>query len=383
MEKFNQIFSKKNNYIYASSPGRVNLIGEHTDYHKGFVLPFAVSLYVDVLATINNEPIFNIYSANYNETFTFRLSEPMKISTNWSSRAEGIIRDILKNKTNTKGANIVIDGDLPVGKGLSSSAASMAAIGAAIAKINGIYLKQLEFAQILQNAEHIYGGVKCGLMDQLSILFGKENNALLIDCLDNNINFVKIPDNIEFVLIDSGVKHELADSEYNKRQKECNKIIDIVKKVEPNIESFRDISLINIGKVLTQLDSKLFRRIQHVLTENERVLKLKSAFEHNKKKDFSKLLLESHLSLKYNYEVSCYELDTLVENAYKSKHLIGARMTGGGFGGCTINIVKKNKSSELINELQNHIFNFEINKPLWTKVVRPVQGLTVRSLTNE
>jgi galactokinase len=375
VKKFNKTYKNDSKYFYSLAPGRVNLIGEHTDYHNGFVLPAAISLYTAAVASPNKEPIFNIYSEDFGELFTFSLAKKMEKTNKWTCRLEGIIRDTLRDKLNPVGANIFIGGDLPIGKGLSSSASSMAAVGAVIAYMNQIQLDKIDFAHKLQKAEHIYGGVICGLMDQLAVLFGKEEHALLIDCSNNNIDFIKIPEHFAIVVFDSGVKHELASSEYNKRREECSIALEILKNTVPEALTLRDIKFTDLGKSFTQLDEKLYKRLYHVLKENERVLETVKAFKDNNKERISELFLESHLSLKYNYEVSCKELDILVENASKINGFIGARMTGGGFGGCTVNIVEKNAAFEFLEQLKQYYHKTTNAKYLWGIIANITGGL--------
>ncbi len=375
VEDFKSTFGPKDHYYWALAPGRVNLIGEHTDYHNGYVLPFAISLYTTAVLSPNDTKIVNIYSKEYNETHSFSLQENFIKKDKWTDRLEGLIRDLLKSNKTFMGFDVYIGGDLPIGKGLSSSASSMAAVGDVTAKFYNINYEKLTFAYALQKAEHIYGGVNCGLMDQLAILLSQRDKVLFIDCLNLKTENVIVPDNWAIILIDSGVKHELASSEYNKRQSECKRFIDIIKKTKPSINTLRDVSYIDIAQILTEIDDKTYKRVVHVLSENERVLNMIKALETNNIKESFTNLVNSHLSLKFNYEVSAPELDYLVEQACLIKGLIGCRMTGGGFGGCTINLVEKDSVKDFINQMSNKYRSY-FNKEAWIKEVYPVEGLT-------
>ena len=371
---YNKTFDKSYLYYWAQAPGRVNLIGEHTDYHKGYVLPFAISLYCIAVLAPNSSGTVNIYSEDFNETHSFSLKHKFVKNNNWTDRLEGLIRDIAKTAKMLEGFNMYIGGNLPIGKGLSSSAASMAAAGSTVARFYNVNYENITFAYNLQKAEHIYGGVKCGIMDQLAIIMSLKDKAIFIDCASLNIEYVPIPDNWKIVLIDSDVKHELATSEYNKRQLECSEVLNLINKQNHHYTSLRDINLINLAQVLTELDEKSFRRVFHVLTENERVLQLIAALKNHNDKDISKHMLNSHLSLKYNYEVSAQELDFLIEQACLQEGVIGCRMTGAGFGGCTINLVEENYTDIFIKKMIN-IYDSHYNKKLWIKKVSPVDGL--------
>ena len=375
IKKYEKIFNKSSLYYWALAPGRVNLIGEHTDYHKGYVLPFAISLYCLAIIAPNESDIINIYSEDFSESYSFSLNNNFIKNNKWTDRLEGLIRDIAKNTTTRKGFNMYIGGNLPIGKGLSSSASSMAAAGSAFAKFYNINYEQLAFAYNLQKAEHVYGGVKCGIMDQLAVIMSKKDKAIFIDCSNLNIEFVPIPDKWSIVLIDSGVKHDLATSEYNKRQNECNEVLNLINKNNYNFTSLREITLIHLAQTLTQLDEKHFRRAFHVLSENERVLQSISSLKNNNEKDISKHMLNSHLSLKYNYEVSAPELDYLVKQASLIEGVIGCRMTGAGFGGCTVNILDEHRVDFFIKNMSK-IYEITYNKKLWIKKVLPVDGLT-------
>jgi galactokinase len=382
LKDFKRVFGKRNIYYWGLAPGRVNLIGEHTDYHNGYVLPFAISLYTTAILSSNDTKIVNIYSKEYNESHSFSLKENFSKTGKWTDRIEGLLRDILKSSRELKGFDIYIGGDLPIGKGLSSSASSMAAVGSVAAQFYNINFDEIDFAYALQKAEHVYGGVKCGLMDQLAILLSQEDRALFIDCSNLKTKSVIIPYNCSIILIDSNVKHELANSEYNKRQSECKKFIEFAKEINPAATSLRDVCCLDIAKVLTKIDEKLYKRVIHVLGENERVLSMVKALENGDLNRIASNLITSHLSLKFNYEVSVPELDYLVEQATLIKGVIGSRMTGGGFGGCTINIVERDSSKNFIEEM-NDKYQTYFNKKAWIKEVCPVEGLTNGVYENE
>lgn len=350
---FERQFGSKGSVSFVAAPGRVNLIGEHTDYHDGFVLPAAIDRHVRVLGRARADATVRIYSETFQNTYELSLAGPMAPdSKGWARRAEGIIRTVLEGVEQPRGLDIWIDADLPVGGGLSSSAASMAAFGMLAARINGIELDRLAFARVLQQAEHRFAGVRCGIMDQLAVLLGKRDHALLLDCRSLETRHVALLAAWSLVVMDTGVRHDLATSEYNKRQIECADALRVIAKARPEAQALRDVGAADLDAVASRIHPVGLRRCRHVIAENERVHRAVAALESADARAIGELFAASHRSLRDDYEVSCPELDALVEAAWSAPGCIGARMTGGGFGGSTVNLVLAEKTEAFVEAVR-------------------------------
>jgi galactokinase len=344
--KFIEMFGAEPRLFRA--PGRVNLIGEHTDYNDGFVLPMAIDREAIVAASVRNDALVKIYAADVDQTGEFDFGGAAKKRRgSWMDYVEGVAR-MLKEKFPLKqGANLIFTSSVPVGAGLSSSAAIEIAVGYALLRLNDINVNKIQLAKAAQAAEHEFVGAKIGIMDQLTSVLGKAGQALLIDCrlLDvkpSAINF----SGASFVVVDSGVKHDLATSEYNTRRAECEEGVRVLRQKMPDIRTLRDVSLTDFERFEKLLPNVLKRRCFHVLTENRRTIQAADALKFGKSDVFGRLMYESHVSLRDDYEVSSPELDSLVETASRVKGVFGARMTGGGFGGCTVNLVQRSAVTE-------------------------------------
>jgi galactokinase len=269
----------------------------------------------------------------------------------WKRFAEGVIRTTLKSADEEAGMDILVENDLPVGGGLSSSAAFAAGLGVITAELNSIELHPFEFARTLQNAEHEYAGVECGIMDQLSILLSRKDSALLIDCRSLQIDHIPIPADWSLVIMDTGIRHELAFSEYSERRLQCTKIAELFRREGIEVTSLRDVSSsdLDLLEKITGSTDVLLHRCRHVVSENMRVTEAAQALRASDENCIGRLFKESHMSLQNDFEVSCNELDSMVEAAWHAPGCIAARMTGGGFGGCTVNLVRKNMTGEFIN----------------------------------
>ncbi|HEY3449436.1 MAG TPA: galactokinase [Myxococcales bacterium] len=328
------------------APGRVNLIGEHTDYHDGLVLPAAIERAVRVLARPRPDAIVELYSASFGTLHRFDLSQPMPADLpGWARRAEGIVREVLASADQAVGFQAFVDADLPLGGGLSSSAASMAALGTVAARANGRSLEPLAFARTLQQAEHTFAGVRCGIMDQLAVLLGKRDHALLLDCRSLETRHVALPPDWALVVLDTGVKHDLATSEYNRRQEECASGLSALRRHRPSIRALRDATEADLDAVAGELGPVAQRRCRHVVAEDARVLQAVEALARADAPALRSLFEASHQSLRDGYEVSCPELDAMVEAARGAPGCLAARMTGGGFGGSTVNLVERPRAA--------------------------------------
>ena len=339
---------------FFRAPGRVNLIGEHTDYNEGFVLPMALNFAATVAAKRREDENIEVYSRNFDELKILNLmnGNGNRKKGEWVNYVEGIVRVLRERGFEIGGANLLIDSDVPVGAGLSSSAALEIAVGFALIRINEGELDRLELALAGQAAEHEYVGTKSGIMDQFVSAFGKAGHALLIDCRSLESTPIRLDlSDTEFVVCNSGVNHALASSEYNTRRAECEKGAAILKEYLPEIAALRDVKLEDFERYKSNLPENICRRCRHIITENRRTLEAAEAFEKGDLTTAGRLMSESHTSLRDDFEVSCDELDLLVSLAENFDGVYGARMTGGGFGGCTINLVRREKSAGFIEYL--------------------------------
>jgi galactokinase len=341
-------FSSKNPRIF-SAPGRINLIGEHTDYNEGFVLPAAANLRTYVAGAIRSDQQVRVLSLNLNETasFSLELAAP-RLTPGWVSYVEGIARTLVQLDLPISGADMVLLSEVPIGGGLSSSAALEVSVGFALIKLSGLELGLHELATAAQRAEHDFVGTRSGLMDQLAVTQGKRDHAMLIDC--RSLQIKQIPMSMErtsLVVCDTQVKHKLASSDYNKRRAECEDAVKLLRQKNAQIRSLRDLSPKDQA-LLDSLPEPQRRRARHVVSENARTLAASTALERNDIDTMGRLMIESHQSLRDDFEVSCRELDIMFELARKQDGVLGSRMMGGGFGGCTINLVENHSLDNFI-----------------------------------
>ncbi len=331
-----------------AAPGRVNLIGEHTDYNQGFVLPMAVDRHTVVAAATSELKVIRVHSINLGQHAEIDLNKPYAPGQrHWVEYVEGVARVLREQGIPITSADLVIASDVPIGSGLSSSAALEMSVGYALLQLTGQQVDLVTLALAAQKAEHLYAGAKVGLMDQLASAFGERQHALLIDCrsLERTLIKLKIGDHA-VVVCDTNVRHELAASEYNQRREECERGVEILKQYLPNIRALRDVSVADFEAYQSVLPEPIRSRCRHVVFENDRTLRAAEALRNGDLAEFGKLMKQSHESLRYDYEVSSRELDLMVEIALAQKGVIGARMTGGGFGGSTVNIVQRNVLDE-------------------------------------
>ena len=323
------------------APGRVNLIGEHTDYNDGFVLPAAIEFYCWVAVGRRSDRKLVIHSENFKETIEQdldALSPPAE--KHWANYPLGVAWALRQAGKPVIGANFYIAGEVPLGSGLSSSAAIEVAVGFALLHNSGLEVERTELAQLCRKAENEFVGAHVGIMDLFVSCFGRASHALLLDCRSLEYKYVKLPPDLQLVICNTMVKHELASGEYNARRAECEEGVRLLREVFPEILALRDVSVYRLENQRPRLSQKVFARCRHVVTENARVKNAVEAFQRGDRAALGTLMKESHRSLRDDYEVSCKELDLMVEIASEQPGLIGARMTGGGFGGCTINLVE-------------------------------------------
>ena len=325
--------------IYRA-PGRVNLIGEHTDYNEGFVMPVAINFSTFVAITKRDDSIVKIHSAIFAEDAKIDLANTAAHGrAHWSDYPLGVAIKLKEAGHNICGANLFVHGEVPLGSGLSSSAAIEVSTGLALLDISGVKIDRLGLAKICQKAENEFVGARTGLMDQFIACFGKADHAVMLDSRSLESRALPVPDDVKLVVCNTMVKHELASSEYNARRAQCEEGVRILSPHLPNVKSLRDVTPDDIERFRAELGEVISKRCRHVTTENDRVTKAADALRDRDLKTFGKLMYESHDSLRDDYEVSCRELDVMVDLARPIKGVFGARMTGGGFGGCTINLV--------------------------------------------
>lgn len=327
--------------LIVSSPGRINLIGEHTDYNEGFVLPAAIDKRIIYAIALNGTDTCTAHALFNNETASFAL-DSIEPGGGWINYLKGVVYHLQKQGYNVKGFDCVITGDIPIGAGMSSSAAVEGGLCVALDHLLGFHLSRMEMARIGQLAEHTFPGVKCGIMDQFANLHGRKESVMLLDCrsLDYQYFPFRFADEVKVVLVNSMVHHSLASSEYNVRRAQCEEGVQLLSKVYPGIKSLRDLSSEQVQQQQHLLPAKVYDRCLYVTQENERVEKACAHLQRNELKEAGALMFASHEGLSKLYEVSCPELDFLAGLASQRPEVAGARMMGGGFGGCTINLVE-------------------------------------------
>ena len=328
------------------APGRVNLIGEHTDYNDGFVLPAALDFAAYVAAAARDDRQIRVVSAAYDGEFTFDLDDPgQPAEKSWAKFVQGVAIILEREGHRLCGADLMIDSNVPVGAGLSSSAALEISIGIALASLAGRVIDAWGLARIGQQAEHEFAGVRSGIMDQFASVFGQAGHALFLDCA--SLEWRPIPVGpAEFFICNTKAKHDLADGEYNRRRQECEQAAAYFGR-----RALSDVTIEEFENQASQMPENLKRRTRHVITENARVIESLAALKDGDMTRFGRLINESHESLRTDFEVSCAELDTMVELARSDETVMGARMTGGGFGGCTINLMRPGDHSDFISTI--------------------------------
>jgi len=330
--------------IYRA-PGRVNLIGEHTDYNDGFVMPAAIGFSTWVALAPRDDRKLSIYSENFSERVEFDLSgingsgARASAAAHWSDYVCGVAVALERAGYALSGGDMLIRGEVPIGSGLSSSAAVEVAVGYALSEASGHTVDRMELAKLCQQAENEYVGMRCGIMDQFISCCGQAGRALLLDCRSLDYRPLPLPGDARLVVCNTMVKHELASGEYNRRRAECEAGVGRLAVRLPGLRALRDVALADFELYGSELPEVVYRRCRHVIGENARVMDASAALERNDLAAFGRLMGESHRSLSDDYQVSCDELNLLVELAGRVEGVYGARMMGGGFGGCVINLV--------------------------------------------
>jgi len=379
LKKFKEVYPGEP--LLVRSPARINLIGEHTDYNDGFVMPAAIDKEIVFAMAPSNDGISRIFSMNFQEQLSIDLHDTNKVKhPKWLNYLMGIIHQLKERGLKLKPFNCVVGGNIPAGSGLSSSAAFECGFVFALDRLNNLNLEKLDMIKLAQWSEHHYAGVKCGIMDQFASMMGKSEHVFVLDCRSLVYHYFPITlKDYTIVLLDSSVKHSLADSEYNTRRKECEQGVAILQKYYPTIESLRDVTPAMLKEKQAYLPAVVYKRCSYIVSEIARVQEASQDLEKGDIVQFGKKMYETHDGLSKLYEVSCKELDFLAAQAVNFDGVVGARMMGGGFGGCTINIVRNDKVEPFIKQTRQNYYNsFNIELPSYiveikdgTSIIQP------------
>jgi galactokinase len=339
-EAFRQQFQTEGQPDCFRAPGRVNLIGEHTDYNQGLVLPIALEMACYVAAAPASHGNLRVYSSNLRQTREWPAAKLGSVlpKRDWSDYVAGTAQQLVLAGYPIAPCDLYIRSEVPEGAGLSSSASLE--VATALALLGERSIDKLELAKLCQRAESQFVGMPCGIMDQYASVFGQEGAAIQIDCRNLEYRAVKLPSDIRIIAVNSRVKHELGSSAYRERVAECNEAVAAIRKVSSSVESLRDVSLECFNQVQDSIPPTPRKRARHIITENLRVAEFSAAAAASDLSEMGRLFLASHRSMQHDYEISCEEIDFLVETAVSVEGVEGARMTGGGFGGCTVNLVR-------------------------------------------
>jgi galactokinase len=334
-----------------SAPGRVNLIGEHTDYNDGFVLPSAIGFYAHVAVAPRPDRKLVFRSTGFAQAFEADLSETPKKLGEWCDYVLGVAVQLGKAGVRVSGANILVHGEVPIGAGLSSSAALEVASAMALLHLAKAEMPMKQVAKLCQRAENEFVGAHVGIMDQFVSCHGRKDNAVMLDCRSLDYELVPIPESVKFVICNTMVKHELSGGEYNVRREQCEAGVQILAKAYPEVRALRDVSVGQLEAQRREMPELIYKRCLHVVQENDRVVETVQRLRGGDMELVGQLMGESHASLRDLYEVSCAELDAMVKSAQGLPGFIGGRMTGGGFGGCTVNLVEEADAAEFAEKI--------------------------------
>jgi len=365
--------------VVVRSPGRVNLIGDHTDYNEGFVMPAAIRQGLWIAARSSRDATVAAYSETLQQGGRWLLEEGPDSRRGWGNYVLGVASVLKRAGFRIAGAEILIDGDLPIGSGLSSSAAIEVGVAMALLGLAGLdeTVDQPELARLCQKAEHEYAGVPCGIMDQFCCLMGRKNHAVLLDCRTMEHRMVPFPDDWTIAILDTQISRQLVAGEYAARQADCRRALQQASQVLGRpLSSLRDLDRQALEALRGRIDQTALKRAAHVVTENDRVLAAAEAFEKADARALGEIMAASHASLRDDYQVSCRELDALVEIAGRTPGVIGARMTGAGFGGCAVAVAWKDAAEKLRQAVEQE-YNTRADKPARILKTRPADGARV------
>ncbi len=369
-----EVFGSSEEPLVVRSPGRVNIIGEHTDYNDGFVLPAAIDKAMYVAIGKRDDDRILVYATQYAEFFETSLDQVKKIDQHWSVYVLGVVDQLLKGGSVLGGFNLLIDGDIPIGAGLSSSAALECATVFALNSQFAKGLTRAEMAHIAMLAEHEFAGVKCGVMDMFASLFGRHDHVINLDCRSLLYEYIPLNmDGLKMVLLNTDIKHSHSSSEYNTRRQQCEQGVAWVQAHVPQVAALRDVTHEMLCSYVLPKDNTIYRRCKYVIEENNRLLTACVDLKKGNIAELGRKMYASHRGLSNDYEVSCTELDYLVNQVRTNKGVLGARMMGGGFGGCTLNIVREEVLENLLDSITS-AYERDMGKPLSYYVVSIENG---------
>ncbi|GGA83947.1 galactokinase [Puia dinghuensis] len=339
-KKFKEIFSV-DDALVVRSPGRVNLIGEHTDYNNGFVLPAAIDKAIFMAIDRRSDEEVHLFAMDYDQSYRGPVKPLTPSALHWPNYILGVVEQLQQMGHSVGGFNCVFAGDLPLGAGLSSSAALESATAFALNQLFGLGLDTMTMVRIAQKAENEFVGLQCGIMDMFASMFGRKDQVIRLDCQSLDYTYFPFQTNgLRILLLDTKVEHSLASSEYNIRRQQCEAGVKLVQKHHPHVKSLRDVTAGMLADIVGPADELIYKRCSFVVEENARVLAGTEDLQRGDVAAFGQKMYASHEGLSRKYEVSCPESDWLVEQVSREEGVLGARQMGGGFGGCTINLVK-------------------------------------------
>jgi galactokinase len=363
--------------LIVRSPGRVNIIGEHTDYNNGFVLPAAIDKAIYVAIAKSKEDTISLYSEEFQQEHGVEVNKVERSEKQWPNYILGVVDQLIKRGYNIPGFNLSIDGDVPIGAGLSSSAAVECATAFALNELFQLKIPKSELILIAQKAEHEFAGVMCGIMDQFASMFGKKDHVIRLDCQTLEYEYEPLQlGGYKVLLLNTNVEHSLASTEYNTRRKECAEGVELVKKHYPEVNSLRNVTMDMLNECVKDKNDVVYKRCKYVVEEIERLLSACEALKAGNVKVLGEKMFATHDGLSNEYEVSCKELDFLVDQVRNNPAVLGARMMGGGFGGCTINLVKEEAIPELIDTVSKS-YQEAMGRTLTAYVVQIEDGTSI------
>jgi galactokinase len=357
------------------APGRINIIGEHTDYNGGFVLPATIDLHTWVAITPRQDRLLQVFDCNAPQLHSINLEnlepgekgQPVEYlkGVAWALAEEGL---------HLKGCDIAIDGNIPLGGGLSSSASLELALGLALLETSGFEMDRKRLALLCQRAEMDFVGAQCGIMDQFAIALGAQGKVMMLDCRSQNYELLAIPSDLQFLIVHSGVSHRVSTGGYNSRRQECESAVSILKSVNPGLEYLSEVTPAQLEQHRDLLEDSIYYRARHVVTEILRVQEARGALMNRDLERLGLLVNQSHASLRDDYEVSCKELDRLVEIATACEGVLGSRMMGAGFGGCTISLVRTEAAQQAAARISEQ-YARDLGKEPWVHIAAPADAV--------